>query len=855
MSQVLPSASITKLDNGLEIITHQNKHHPVAAIQIWCKTGSIHEDKWMGAGLSHVLEHMLFKGTESRPPGKIDREIQDAGGNMNAYTSFDHTVYYINIPCEEIELAIDILCDITCNATFPDEELESEKDVILREMDMLTDDPGRRSSRRLFETAFSVSPLRYPIIGLPDIYNQVFKDDVKNYYKERYVPNNMFFVVTGDIDESKVIEQIKSKFSDIPASPIPPIYIPTEPEPFSAKELIEEGPFQLGHIHLAFQTPGISHRDYVALETLTGIIGQGRSSRLNQRLRESLGIVHGIQSWHYCPTDHGLLAVSAVIDPENIEKVRTEILNVIEDLKNNPVSESELKKAIKLQRTSILSGLKTVQGVAEDLGNSWLISGNLDYSQNYLEVVEKINAEDIQRVARKWLQENRSTFYGLLPIGTSPKSSRKHKQPKRDKISRTVLDNGLVLLSCSDNSLPFVETKWATKGGILLENPANQGSSYLLAKLLGKGTQSKSSQDIAEAIESAGGSLDPFSGNNTIGTSLECLNSDWESLMKLTTEVMLQPKFESGIFDVEKNSQLAAIKAQEDQLVHQAFKIISKTLFGDSGYGLDSIGIKESVSKFAPNSILDFHKSLLLPNSTTLSVFGNIDASRVTDHLNSLFQSWKNPATRLKTSYPAYQKNDLEKKEVIFKQVDKTQAVVALGFKTTTLTDRRKFALELLQEVYSDLGSRLFTRIRDELGLAYYVSAYHFAGIHPGIFAFYAGTSPDQGDLVADEFLKEIDHLIKSGITEEELKRAKSKILGQKKISAQSLGSMAMASALDELYELGYDNYYNEIMAYENVTLDDIHSAINDFFIDKPYVLSFVSPESTKRSYTQIDYN
>ena len=808
----------------------------------------------MGAGLSHVLEHMLFKGTESRPPGEIDRAVQDAGGNMNAYTSFDHTVYYINIPSEKVDVAVDILCDITCNATFPDEELESEKDVILREMDMLTDDPGRRSSRRLFETAFSVSPLRYPIIGLPDIYNRISKKDVQDYYKKRYVPNNMFFVITGDINEEKVVEQIKNKFSEIPASPLQPVFIPDEPLPFSGKQIIEEGPFQLAHLHLAFQTPGISHSDYVSLELLTSIIGQGRSSRLNQKLRESLGLVHGVQSWHYSPTNHGLLTISAILDPENIYKVQSEIFNIIENLKDNLVENQELKKAIKLQKTSILSSLKTVQGLAEDFGNSWLISGNLEYSNDYINTLDKITAEDIRSATKRWLIKDRSTLYALLPNDTSPKNPRAKASSKRDKVGRTILDNGVVLLTCSDNSLPFVETKWVTKGGVLLEDEKTQGSSNLLAKLLGKGTKDKSSQNIADTIESAGGSLDPFSGNNTVGTSLECLNTDWESLMTLTTEVMTQPKFGQSIFEIEKNSQLAAIKAQEDQLVHQAFKIISKSLFGNSGYGLDPMGVKESLENCNPDSILAFHESLLLPNSTTISVFGDIDSQKVKDALNSLFSSWPNASGDNQTKYPPFKSHELNKEKVIFKQVDKTQAVVALGFKTTTLSDKRKFALELLQEVYSDLGSRLFTKIRDDLGLAYYVSSYNFAGVHPGIFAFYAGTSPDQGDKVADEFLHEIDHLTSAGITEEELNRAKSKILGQKKISAQSLGNLAMSAALDDLYELGFDNYYKEIKAFENVTLEEIHSTIHDFFFNKPYVLSFVSPTPTKRPNTQIDY-
>src|SRR5512142_363460 len=151
---------LTRLDNGLIIIVREDHSAPVVSAQAWCMAGSVNEDKWLGAGLSHVLEHMLFKGTTTRPASRIDQEVQEAGGYMNAYTSFDRTVYWINVPSTGARVAIDILCDVMQNATLPDSEMDKEKQVILREMDMNQDDPGLRSARRLFETAFTRSPYR-----------------------------------------------------------------------------------------------------------------------------------------------------------------------------------------------------------------------------------------------------------------------------------------------------------------------------------------------------------------------------------------------------------------------------------------------------------------------------------------------------------------------------------------------------------------------------------------------------------------------------------------------------------------------------------------------------------------------
>ena len=206
-------ATLTTLENGLTIIVREDHSAPVVSAQAWCMAGSVHEGKWLGAGLSHILEHMLFKGTTTRPGSRIDQEVQEAGGYMNAYTSFDRTVYHIDVPDTGAVVAVDILCDIMQHATLPAEELAKEQDVIRREMDMNVDDPGRRSSRRLFETAYTRSPYRFTVIGYPDIFNELKPQDISDYYREKYAPNNVFYVVVGDIRAGTVIDQIRAAYA------------------------------------------------------------------------------------------------------------------------------------------------------------------------------------------------------------------------------------------------------------------------------------------------------------------------------------------------------------------------------------------------------------------------------------------------------------------------------------------------------------------------------------------------------------------------------------------------------------------------------------------------------------------
>src|ERR1035438_9396847 len=231
---------VTTLDNGLTIIVREDHSAPVVSAQAWCIAGSIHEGKWLGAGLSHVLEHMLFKGTTTRPGSRIDQEVQEAGVYMTAYTSFDRTVYHIDVPSTGARTAIDILCDIMQHATLPADELAKELDVIRREMDMGQDDPGHRASRRLFETAYTRSPYRFTVIGYPDIFGELKPDDIRGFYAEKYAPNNVFYVVAGDIKNDEVIAQIRTAYEKTKARALPSVVLPEEPKQTAPREIVEE---------------------------------------------------------------------------------------------------------------------------------------------------------------------------------------------------------------------------------------------------------------------------------------------------------------------------------------------------------------------------------------------------------------------------------------------------------------------------------------------------------------------------------------------------------------------------------------------------------------------------------------
>ena len=834
-----PGTTVTTLDNGLTVILREDRSAPVVSAQAWAQTGSVHEGRWLGAGLSHVLEHMLFKGTATRPPGQIDREVQDAGGYMNAYTSFDRTVYHIDAPNTGARVAVDVLCDIMQHATLPEDELVKELDVIRREMDMGHDDPGRRAGRRLFETAYTRSPYRFTVIGYRDIFDTLQREDIVSYYRERYAPNNVFFLVVGDIVAADVLAQIKEAWAKSPSRAIPPMVLPEEPSQAAAREVVEEAPIELGHFHFSWHIPDVRHADIPALDVLATLLGNGRSSRLFQNVRERQALAHSADAWTYNPGLPGLFGMSGVADADKFTAARDAMLAEVERMKAKPVSKAELSKAVKQFTAGTLATRKTMAGQAADLGGNWLAASDLNFSQRFLDAVRRLKPADLQRVARTYLTPENRTLYALLPEGTAPKTITSVEVSSRSDIKKFTLPNGLRLLVKEDHRLPFVHFRAGLRGGVLAETAANCGASSMLAKLMMKGTQTRTAEQLATEIESVGGSLDTYSGNNSLGVTTDVLREDFALGLELTADVLLRPSFPKAELEREREIQLGNLRHQRDELLTSCFKLMKRTLFGDIAYGLDSLGTEATVKAMQVADLSALHRQLVTPDNCVLAIYGAVETKQVEAAVKKAFVRWKTPkAIHAQRSAASGQRPEVRRAA---DTRDKKQAVLAIGFPGTTMHHEDRYALELIQEACSDMGSRLFTRIREKLGLAYYVGAQHLAGLVPGYFAFYCGTAPEKAALVEKELLAEADLLRTDGLTEEELKRAKAKIIGQKKISRQDLGGQAMLHALDELYGLGYAHHMADDARYEAVTLAEVRTVAARYFRAEASAVAVIS--------------
>ncbi|HYV31553.1 MAG TPA: insulinase family protein, partial [Candidatus Binatia bacterium] len=528
--------------------------------------------------------------------------------------------------------------------------------------------------------------------------------------------------------------QIRAAFANVKARPLPPAVLPDEPKQTAAREIIEEAPIEMGHFHYSWHIPELRHPDVPILDVLATLLGGGRSSRLYQRVRERKGLVNSVDAWTYSPGNPGLFGMSAVVEPDKFEPARTAMLGEVNRMIAKPVSRAELSKAVKQFTAGTLASRKTMQGQAQDLGGNWMAAGDLNFSERYLAAVKRITPAQLQRVARQYLREESRSLYALLPKGASPQSVHQPQSHTDNAIRKFELANGLRLLVKEDHRLPFVEFRAVFQGGVLAETPSNNGITLLLTKMLLQGTQRRSAEQIASAIESVGGHLDTYGGNNSFGVNAEVMSPDFKLGLELFADVILHPSFPAEALERERQIQLANIRAQRDELLPSASRLMRRGLFGAAGYGLHSHGTEASVPRITVADLKKFHSAFVLPNNCVIAVFGDVQAANVKAAVEHRFGAWKPGALPLADLAPA---PPLKKPKRLAETRDKKQAVMVIGFPGASVHDPDRFALELLEEACSDLGSRLFLRIREKLGLAYYVGAQNFLGLVPGYFAFY----------------------------------------------------------------------------------------------------------------------
>ena len=825
--------SVRTLDNGIELLVCEDHAAPVVSLQAWCRAGSIHEGDWLGGGLSHFLEHMLFKGTGRRDGNQIAQEVQAAGGYINAYTSFDRTVYWIDAPSTGFEACLDVLCDTVSNAALPVEDFEKEQEVIRREFAMGDDQPESVLGKRLFETAFALHPCRHPVIGHLDLFNQLTRDDLADYYHRQYTPDNLFMVVAGDVDADRVEELIAEHFKNFhrrrrehASEPDP------EPRQLGRRERHESFATEVSRLRMAWRIPGVTHPDLAALDVLATLLGHGRSSRLYRRLREELELTRSVGAYAYTPSTDGLFIINAEMEAEQREPAQQAILQCIAELVADGVSEAELAKASRMTLSAVFHSLTTARGIASDLATNWLLTRNLNFTHYYTEAISAVTVDQVRDVAARYLVDDSLTIVSLNPESKAVGPAVLSESRTGGKVHREVLDNGLTLLVQEDRRTPLVTAHATFRGGLLAETPDNNGITRLLARLLAKDTAARSAEAVASAIESVGGGLSAGGGNNSLGATAGFMRPDFDLGIEILADALLDPKFVAATVAREKTYQIAAIKSEDDRPMSVAMRRLRSELFGKHPYGLRGSGSEKSVSALSEDDLEAFRQRIVTGKNGVITVCGDVDTAQVIDAVGAKFGAMKAGERLFAT--PSAAAADIFKTaaapRIVTDLHDKSQAILLVGFPTSALDAPDQVALELLDEACSDMASRLFIRIREEMGLAYSVGASRLIGLEPGCFIFYVATAPESLDEVQAALLEEIDGIATRGLDPAELERARASCLGKDTIGLQSAGQLAGTMAVNELLGLGWDHHLKAPAEIAGVTPEQIQQVAKSTF-------------------------
>lgn len=828
------------LPNGLTVLFKQSQKSQLVSTQVWVKTGSIHENNYLGAGLSHFLEHMLFKGTQSRTGKEISCHIENVGGHFNAYTTFDRTVYYVDLPSEEIALALDVLSDMVFNSLLLEEEVEKERGVILREIDMYIDDPSSQISDALFYNAFRSHPYRHPIIGYRNLFEAVIQKELLQYYNEKYVPNNIVLVIAGDAENQTVRDLAKRYFAPYPRQFSPPSLILEEPEQLAPRREELIGDIQICRGSLGFKVPAFSHPDTPLLDILASILGNGDSAILWQKLREERQLVHSIEVSNWNPGTIGLFCISYCCDPSKRDAVEEAIVEEIQAIFEKGIEEQRIAKAVRQAIVMEINMRKTVSGEASRQGFCEVVLGDLGAPKCYFERIQSITAEELSTVMKKYLITRQMTAVSLNAPSGKPSIKKRPKDKKggNTTFETIILKNGLRLMMQHDPSLPKVHLRASFCGGPLYEAPTYRGITALMATLMTGDTHQHTANEVAEKIESIGASLDEFYGNDIFGLTTEVLPQDFSIGLECLTQALLEPDFKEDRLDLERRNLIDQIKENEDEIVYYGMVRLRQIFFGDHPYNTIPEGNETCLNTIGIHTVKKHYQTLVNASNGVVAIAGDFDPG--TD------------INRLKESLENFPTLDCHANNISFERpphpglhevsLQREQVVVFQAYPGTGLKDNDFIVGEVLEEIFSEMSGHLFTQIREERSLAYFVSASRISGWDAGMFFLYAGTNPKTYDEVFTQMDLEIQRIQTGGLTQEELSRALSCLKSRRRMNLQTLRTRATLASNYLLSGLPLDLLKNYDQRIETVTLERIQNFAQKYFQQEKKVALIVKP-------------
>ena len=855
---------VFKLDNGLEVVLEENHAAPVVAFQAWVKIGSADEPPEL-AGIAHMFEHMLFKGTKKRGVGQIAREVESAGGEINAWTSHDETVYHLVLASRFFDTGLDILADTLMNSSFDAGELERERNVVLEEIKQGNDDPERQAGQGLFRALFDVHPYGRPIIGGEGTVRKLRRDDILAFFAQNYVASNVTMVVVGDFDADTAKKKIEQAFAAMPrgvaAKPRPAQPSQTTLRVQGAARDVKEAQLLLG-----WRTPAINHTDIAALDLLAVLLGQGDSSRLNLEVVRNRQLASSTSAYLFSARDPGALVIGAGLPPARLEDAARAILDEVQRVTFEEIPAEELAKAKTILESDRVYDKETVQGYARKLGFFSAIAGDPNFEERYLAALQRITAADLRRVAADYLRTSNLCIYAQVPEKLGNKQPIKADKilarvravaenadarakarfgrsatsaPDADRVIRHVFPSGMKLLILRDVSVPVVALRATWVGGLRYEDERSNGISNMLAALLTRGTKTRSAEQIMNEVEGMAGALGGYSGRNSLGLQAEFLSRYFERGFDLVGDCLLNATFPEDELDKERRIVLDDIRAQDDNLGQVAFKLFHTAIWQKHPYRLDPTGTAQSVAALTRRKLINHFRQRYGTSNLTIAVVGDVDPARVRAKVAALFGDLQEE----KLDKPVVPPEPIRAEPAqVFKFMAKEQAHLVLGFQGVGFASEDRFPLEVLAYVLSGQGGRLFTEIREKRALAYRISAFSVEGLDPGYFAVYLASSPENLDEAIKVVRQELREVASKGITADELARAQRYLIGVHAIGLQRKSALAAALAFHEAYGQGWKTYRQYGDYIMKVTVSEVTRVARKYLDPGREVAAIVKP-------------
>mgnify|MGYP002777043046 CR=1 FL=1 len=869
----------TVLENGLTVLTKEVHTAPVVSVQVWYKVGSRNEAPGVN-GIAHQLEHMLFKGTTNRPI-QFGRLFSALGSDSNAFTSFDQTAYFGTVERNKMKALLELEADRMQNALINDEQLASEKRVVISELQGYENSPTYRLDRAVRRAAFPNSPYGLPVGGTKADVEKFTAEKVRDYYNRFYSPDNATLIVVGDFDTAPTLKAVKEVFGKVPdrvkgtgvgsresgvgkqggqggqgrISSSSAASARSNSEPILLKE-----PGAAATLQVVYTLPDANHPDVPALDAMDYILTEGRSSRLYQNLVES-GLASAAGGGTANMMAGGWYELSATAAPgQQLDKIATVQEQAIADLRTKGVTPEELNRAKAQLRATVILSNRDISSQATQLGYSQTTAGDYRYIDRYLAALDKVTVDDVKRVANTYLTTDNRTVGKFEPtqiagqpsdtgVGTgqtaesfnlgppvNPAEVAKYLPPvnvaatpqARRLPEEFTLGNGLQVLLLPDSSTPTVTISGYIQAGTEFDPNNSGGLASMTAENLMNGTKSKDALQLAKMLEDRGASL-AFSANREgVEIGGYSLKTDLPVVLQTMADVLQNATFPDRELELSRQRALTQLKLDLDNPGRVAQRKFQQIIY-PANHPFHTFPTKESLQNINRQEVVEFYQTHYRPDQTILTLLGDFDPKAVRSLLTQQLAKWQATGKPPTVTYPSV---SLPSKVEQFNPImpGKTQSIVILGYRGIDRKDPRYYTSLVLNQIVGGdtLSSRLGTEIRDRQGLTYGVYSAFQAGRHAGPFAIRMQTDPADAQKAIASTRRLLQLIQTQGVKPEEAQAAKRSLTSSYTVSLANPDELASTILMNAVFGLGAEELRAFPQKIQAVTLEKVNLAAKE---------------------------